>query len=83
MSSFDQLGHQLDHFRDVPGRARLVGRQEAAEDLVGVVERPLVGVGHRPPRPPCLVRLGQNLVVDVGDVGNHGDFVAGVLEPAT
>ena len=35
----------------------------------------------RPPGPAQLGRLDQDLVVDVGDVGDDRDLVAVVLEP--
>ena len=71
--------HHLDHLGDVPGRPRLVGRRQDAEDVVGAGESALVLVRPRPPRASPVGRgLGEDLVVDVGDVADEGDLVAGV-----
>jgi len=78
----DQLLDQLDHLRDVPGGARLVRRRAAAEDVVRPVQLALELVGVRPPRDAAVGRLGEDLVLDVGHVRDHGDLVAGALEPA-
>ena len=82
VARLDELLHQLDHLRHVAGRARLVGRRRAAEHVVGRVQRPLVGVGQRPPRDTGLLGLDQDLVVDVGEVGDDRHLVAGALHPA-
>ena len=46
------------------------------EDVVRRVQRALVGVGERQPPAARLGGLGQDLVVDVGDVGDERDLVA-------
>jgi hypothetical protein len=82
VTALDEAAHHLDHLGDVPGGTRLVRRREAAEGLVAVVERPLVLVADGPPGAALVVRLGDDLVVDVGDVADERDVVAAVLEPA-
>ena len=72
----------LEHLGDVAGRPRLVRRREAAEHVVGLVQRALVRVRDAPTTATLLGRLDQDLVVDVGDVGDERDLVARVLEPA-
>ena len=78
----DQLRDQLVHLRDVPGRARLVGRRQHAEPRVVLGQDPLVGVRDDQNGTPCLGRLDEDLVVDVGDVADERDLVAGVQQPA-
>jgi len=82
VATVDQGGDQLDHLRDVAGRARLVRGGPDAEGAERLVEGPLVQVGVRPPGAAGLGGLRQDLVVDVGDVGDHRHPVTGRLEPA-
>ncbi len=77
----DQTAHHRDHLGDVPGGPRLDGRTQAAQRVVTVVEGTLVLVGDLPPRRAELALLGDDLVVDVGDVPGEGHLVAAVGEP--
>jgi hypothetical protein len=52
------------------------------ERVVRGVQLALEAVGQRPPRLAVRGRLGQDLVVDVGHVGDHGDLEAEVGQPA-
>jgi hypothetical protein len=83
VTGVDQCLDQLQHLRDVSGGPRLVRRGSAAEDVVRLVQRPLEPVGVRPPRATRLRRLGQDLVLDVGDVGDDRDVVADPFQPPT
>jgi hypothetical protein len=80
--ALDQDLDQLDHLGHVPGGARLVGGRQAAEGVVRVVQLALEVVGQRVPGDAGRLGLGQDLVVDVGDVGDDGDLVAQVRQPA-
>ena len=82
MPAFQENLNQADHLGDVPGGARLVGRWQAAERRVGVVEFPLIAVGVRPPLDAGRRRLRQDLVVDIGDIRHDGDLVALEGQPA-
>jgi hypothetical protein len=82
VTALDQLADHLQHLRDVPGGPRFVRRRAAAEHVVRPVQLALELVGVRPPRDAALGRLGQDLVLDVGHVRDHGDLVPGALEPA-
>jgi hypothetical protein len=82
VAALDQLRDHLQHLRDVTGRPRLVRRRAAAEHVVRPVQLTLELVGVRPPRHVPLGRLGQDLVVDVGHVRDHGDLVTRALQPA-
>ncbi|MDI2023673.1 hypothetical protein PJL18_04221 [Paenarthrobacter nicotinovorans] len=90
----DEALDERVHFRDVSGGPRLVGGALDAEGFVGVLEFLLVAVGQGPPffvlpcggfgvpvRAERLGGLGQDLVVDVGDVAHHGDTKATEFEP--
>ena len=80
--ALDQPLHEHDHLGDVPGGPRLVGGRQDAEDVVGARAGPLVVVGPRPPRDAVRVGLGEDLVVDVGDVADVGDLEPAVGQPA-
>lgn len=82
VAALDEAAHHLDHLGDMAGRARFVRRRQATEDGVAVVERALVLVPDRPPGAALVGRLGDDLVVDVGDVADERDLVAAVGEPA-
>ena len=82
MAAFQQFLHQLDHLRDVTGGARLVGGGQAPERGVGVVQFPFEAVGVRPPLDTCLRGLGEDLVVDVGDVRDDCDVESLMRQPA-
>ena len=74
MALLDQRVHELDHLQDVPGRARLVGRREDAEQVERFAGGALVAVRPRPPLLARLGRLGEDLVIDVGDVAHERDI---------
>ena len=81
VTAFDEFGDHLLHLRDARGRPRLVRRGQDAERVVAGRELELDPVGDRPPR-LGLARVGQHLVVDVGDVADEGDVVAAERQPA-
>ncbi len=89
VAAVDQLLDQGVHLRDVAGGARLVGGAGDAQGVVGLEEFLLVAVGQRPPflfadgagfvlevRAEGGRGLGEDLVVDVGDVADGGDAEA-------
>ena len=78
----DQLGDQLDHLRDVAGGAGLVRRRQHVDRGQRLVELAVHGVGEVVPGTALLRGLGQDLVVDVGDVADERDVVAGAGQPA-
>jgi hypothetical protein len=69
-----ELLDQLDHLRHVPRGPRFIGRRLATERRIGAVEFALETVRPRVPLLTVLRRLGQDLVVDVGDVGDDLDL---------
>ena len=75
---------EVDHLRDVPGGARLVGGGSHAQGPVGGVELALVALGPSPPLHGRVGggRLGEDLVVDIGDVADEHDPLPGALQPA-
>ena len=50
--------------------------------LVRLGQEPLVAVRNRPERTTRFGRLGQHLVVNIGDVADQGDLVSGQQPPA-
>ncbi len=58
------------------GRARLVRRRQHVDRRQRLAELAVHVVGEVEPRPALLGRLGQDLVVDVGDVADERDVVA-------
>jgi hypothetical protein len=84
VATVDQPLHELHHVRHVAGRARLVRGRPDAEDVVGPGAGALVLVRPRPPRHAVLGSLGEDLVVDVGDVAHqrHAEAVAPLQPPA-
>ena len=78
----DQRGDQLDHLGDVAGGAGLVGRRQHVDRRQRLVELAVHVVGEVEPGPALLVGLGQDLVVDVGDVADERDVVPAVGQPA-
>ena len=76
VAAHDQLGDQLDHLRGVAGGAGLVRRRQHVDRGQRLVELAVHGVGDVEPRPALLLGLGQDLVVDVGDVADERDVVA-------
>jgi hypothetical protein len=74
--------HELDHLSNVAGRPRFVGRRLASQQVVRGVQRPFVDIGVCPPGPSLLFGLDQDLVVDVGHIGDDRDLEPGVFEPA-
>ena len=77
-----QLLDERDHLGHVGGRGRLVGGRQHVERAVGPVELARHLVGQVPPRPALLGRLGEDLVVDVGDVADERHLEALVGQPA-
>ncbi len=78
----DQAIHQLDHLRHVAGGAGQRRGRQATEPLVGILEGPLVDSSPFPPWPSGVRRLGEDLVVDVGDVADQQHVVPVGFEPA-
>ena len=72
----DQRLHDLEHLGDVTGGPRLVGGRQHPEGVERRGGRALVGVAPGPPRLAGGGGLGQDLVVDVGDVAHEGDLEA-------
>ena len=75
VASLDEPVDQLDDLGDVPGRARLRRRRQHAEGVVGRSEGTLMGGAPLPPRAAGFGRLGEDLVVDVGDIADECDVV--------
>ena len=82
VAALDQPLHERDHVGHVPGGARLVGRRQDAEDVVGAGAGALVLERPGPPRDAVLGGLGEDLVVDVGDVPDVGHVEAAGRQPA-
>ncbi len=82
MVAIDEPLHQLDHLRDVPGSAWLVGGRKATEDLIGAAERPLISHGEIPVGNVVMACVVDDLVVNVGDVADERHVVAPHDEPA-
>ncbi|CAB4702287.1 unannotated protein [freshwater metagenome] len=78
----DQLTDQLHHLGDVTGGGRLVGGRRDVEGGVGLVELAVHRVGEVVPGPALFGGLGEDLVVDVGDVADEGHLVVEVTQPA-
>src|SRR5690606_39075047 len=78
----DEPPHQFDHFRDVPGGARLHRGRQAAQGVVGLSESAVVAFADLPPLHAFGRGDVENLVVDVGDVAAEDDPVAAVHQPA-
>ncbi len=83
VSAVEQPLDQLDHLGDVPGRARGRGGGQAAQRVEGLLERPLVRGRPLPPGPARVGGLGDDLVVDVGDIADQQHVHSVVDEPAT
>src|SRR6185503_19683071 len=66
---------------DMPGGTWLDGRRQAAQRTVAVPKSLLVDRRMCPPRPAGFGSLGDDLVVDIGDVADHGDLQATELQP--
>ena len=82
MTGVDEALDEVDLVGDVAGGARLVGGGLHAEGLVRLREFALEAVGPGPPVPAGFGGLGEDLVVDVGDVADVGDLVAAAAQPA-
>ena len=78
----DELLDELDDLGDVAGGARLVGRRQHVDRGERGVELALHRRGEGVPVHALLGGLGEDLVVDVGDVADEVDLVAGDGEPA-
>ena len=72
MTFFDEGLHQLDHLRDVTGGSRLIGRRTASQCFIRRVKLIFVVVRMGPPRGAGSGGLSEDLVVDIGDVGDNG-----------
>ena len=74
MPLLDQHPHQLDHLRDVAGGTRLIGRRQHAQGLERRARQPLVAIGQGEPVLAAGCGLGEDLVVDIGDIAHqrHG-----------
>ena len=82
MAGVEQPLDHLDDLVDRLGRARLGDRRAHLERVhVGAEAREL-GLGELEVRDAELAGLGQDRVVDVGDVAHHAHLVAELLEPA-
>src|SRR5699024_1525001 len=81
MPAGDESLDQVDHLRDMTGGAGLVGGREHAECVVCSGELPLETVRPGPPGHVRLGGLGQDLVVDIGDVAHQGDLEATAPQP--
>src|SRR6185312_3148974 len=79
---FDQAFHQLDHLGDVAGGPRLGRRWQDVQGVVGGGKGAFVGGRPFPPWPARRGGLGEDLVVDVGDVADEGDVAAARDQPA-
>ena len=82
MTFVDEGLDQLDHLRDVAGSPRLIGRWTASQRLVRRMKLVFVVVGVGPPRGASSGGLCEDLVVNIGDVGDDGHLVARTLQPA-
>ena len=82
MTFFDEGLHQLDHLRDVTGGSRLIGRRTASQCFIRRMKLIFVVVRMGPPRGAGSSGLSEDLVVDIGDVGDNGHPVARTLQPA-
>ena len=73
----DEPLHHRDDLRDVLGRARLVVAERHAERRAVLVVGADEALGQRLHRLAVLLRALDDLVVDVGDVADERDVVAG------
>ena len=69
----DEPLHVVDHLGDMACGARFHTRGKHAELGVGAVELALVRGHPLPPRAAVFIGLGEDLVVDIGDVANERD----------
>ena len=77
----DKPLHVGNHLGHVSGSARLHGRRQHAQHVVGVAKSSFVS---RHPFPPGAIRLsslGENLIVDVGHVTDKRNIIARRHEP--
>jgi hypothetical protein len=81
MTAIDQDLDHFDHLRDVPSSPRLIRWWQAAEGRVRLVQLSLEAVGVCEPRRAGFRGLDQDLVIDVGDVGDHRHLVATPGQP--
>lgn len=82
VAALDEGLDELDHLRNGCRGARLVRRREHADRRISASELELDPVGERPPG-LGIRRIGEDLVVDVGDVADESHPPVTVLEPAT
>ena len=81
-AGIDKPLHVLDHLGDKARRARLHGRRENAEQVIGLGELALVGGHPLPPGAIILGGLGKDLVIDIGDIAHERDVIALREQPA-
>ena len=68
--------HDLLHLGDMPGRSRLVCRLQHSEQVERIIGGAFVRIAPGPPRDTRFGGLGQDFVVDIGDVADQGDVKA-------
>ena len=81
MACFDEAGDQGNHLGNVPGCAWFVGRWCHSDSGVCVRKDLFVKERVGPPRAALINGLGEDLVVDIGDVPNQGDVKIPVGHP--
>ncbi len=82
VAALDQQPDQFEDLGDVSGRARFVGRAQHVDRGEGDPELMVHLIGQVEPGPTLVCRLGQDLVVDVGDVADERDVVPLMRQPA-
>ena len=78
----DKPLHIVDHLGDKAGRARLYRRRKHAQGVIGLGELALIRGYPLPPGAIILGRLGEDLVIDIGDVAHQGYVIALGEQPA-
>jgi hypothetical protein len=81
VAALDQLPDQLEDLRHVPGGGRLVRRRQHVDRVEGLVQLAAHQERDLEPRPALRLALGQDLVVDVGDVADERHVVPGRGQP--
>ena len=79
----DEPLHERHHLRDMPGGTRFVGRRKAPQNRVCLVELALIAHRDNPVVGVLVLRVVDDLVVDVGDIAHERHGESGCLEPAT
>ena len=78
----DKPLHIVDHLGDKAGRARLYRRRDDAQGVIGLSELALIRRHPLPPGAIILGRLGEDLVINIGDVAHQGYVIALGEQPA-